>query len=378
MIGRQQLGIALIGSFALLACGGGGSDSTAPQQTTIEFHVTTTGVDLDADGFTVAVDGQPLELSPNGTRSVNATPGTHTLAVSGFDFNCDLTSAPATANAILGTSTRVDIQVSCTPYLRNAIVYISSEFNGAVMAMRSDGSRRVQLTNMGIYATPAVSPDGQTIAVAYGSWDGIYVLDRFGKGRKQLIGGGTFDGEPAWSPDGTKLAFRRDIHTAAGDRSRIFIVNRDGSGLRQLTPESTDPNRNALDASPSWSPDGARVLFERSQDISIINVDGTGLVSTGANGNSPFWSPDGTHIAYQSFNAGNDGIWVMDMSFTPHRLTPPGDQTPRWSPDGSQLVFSRTEAGGSHIYKMQADGTGLTKLTTSTMSEYSPTWSPNL
>ena len=378
----SRFGIALLLTAALAACGG--DSTTAPPTTgTLEFNVVTTGVDIDADGFLLDVDAQSRILPANGTVSFSALPGAHTLSViSGFAFNCDLTAAPGSSvNVVLAQTTRVDVGADCTPYLRNAILYTSEEFGGAVMAMRPDGSRRVQLTpNQSFYAGPAVSPDGQSIAVAYGGpWDAIYTLDRFGKGLTKLIGGGNFDGTPAWSPDGTKLAFRRQVHGAYGDVGRIFIVNRDGTGLRQLTPEPTDNNTNPYDGDPSWSPDGTRLLFSRSGEMSFINVDGTGLTGTGVIGDSPSLSRDGTHIAYQSINGGNEGIWVMDMSFTPHQLTTPvqADQMPRWSADGSQLAFARVVGGVSQIYRINADGSGLTKLSTSTKSDTWPTWSPN-
>lgn len=374
----NRFGIALLLTAALAACGG---DSTAPPTTgTLEFNVVTTGVDIDADGFTLDVDGQSRILPANGTESFSALPGAHTLSIGGLAFNCDFTATPGSStNVVLAKTTSVDVRADCTPYLRNAILYTSEDFGGAIMAMRPDGSRRVQLTpNQSFYAAPAVSPDGQSIAVAYGGpWDAIYALDRFGKGLTKLIGGGNFDGTPAWSPDGTKLAFRRQVHGPYGDVGRIFVVNRDGTGLRQLTPEST--NSNPYDGDPSWSPDGTRLLFSRSGEMYFINADGTGLTSTGVIGDSPSWSRDGTHIAYESINGGNDGIWVMDMSFTPHQITTPPqeDQMPRWSPDGSQLVFARIEAGVSQIYRMNADGSGVTKLSTSTKSDTWPAWSPN-
>ena len=379
---RRSLDIALILLAAsLTACGG---DSTAPPTTgTLAFHIATTGFDIDADGYLVDIDGRPRTIPANGTMTVEVSPGSHSLAISGLAFNCDVT-APASANVTPGTTTTVDVQATCTPYLRNAIVYISEQFGGAVMAMRPDGSRRVQLTtdNQG-YASPAVSPDGKSIAVGWSTtWDGIYVLDRFGKTRTKLVGHGNLDAEPAWSPDGTKLAFRSSVQSPyGGNVGRIFVANSDGTGLRQLTPDVSPGHPNPFDATPSWSPDGARILFSRSGDISIINLDGTGLVSTGVDGDSPSWSPDGTHIAFQSIIGGNTGggnvsIYTMDMTFAPHALTTPvqSDQTPRWSPDGSQIVFARVENNVFHLYKIQADGSGLLKLSTSTLSDSWPTW----
>jgi Tol biopolymer transport system component len=388
---RQTMAGALGMLTAILSACGGESSSIAPPPLTtgtLEFNVVTTGTDINVDGFVMDVDGQSRILPANGTVSFSALPGTHQLTSSGFAFNCDLIAAPTSANVVLATTTRLDLQATCTPYLSNAILFTTTLYGvPEVMAMRPDGSRRIRLTtDLSGYLAPAVSPDGQSIAVASGPLggprDGIYLLDRFGKGRTKLVGRSDFDGMPAWSPDGTKLAFRSAIHTLSGDRDRIFIVNRDGTGLRQLTPESTDPNLNIFDEAPSWSPDGSRLLFERSAELSFINADGTGLVSTGVIGDNPSWSRDGTQIAYQGLyvfgSAGHDGIFVMDMTFTPHRLMTAGldDQMPRWSPDGTQLVFARVESGLFHLYKMQADGSDLTPLSPATLSEIWPSWSP--
>ena len=388
----RKLAIALGILTAILSACGGDSGSTAPPPPTtgtLEFNVVTTGTDIDADGFVVDIDGQSRILPANGTLSISAFPGAHQLSTSGFAFNCDLIAAPTSTNVVLATTTRLDVQATCTPYLSNAILFTTTLFGvPEVMAMRPDGSRRIRLTTdlLG-YMAPVVSPDGQYIAVSSGSpgspWDGIYLLDRFGKGRRKLVGRSNFDGMPAWSPDGTKIAFRSAIHTSGGDRDRIFIVNLDGTGLRQLTPESTDPNLNIFDEAPSWSPDGSRLLFQRSAELTFINVDGTGLVSTGVIGDNPSWSRDGTQIAYQGLyvfgSADRDGIFVMDMTFTPRRVLTGGldDEMPRWSPDGTQLVFARVEGGLFHIYKMRTDGSGLTALLTpANLSELWPSWSP--
>lgn len=386
MTARYNLRIVSLLLTGVLSACGGGSDSTAPPPTTgtIELNIVTTGVDIDADGFLLAFDGAFAGAIPaNGTLSRSMSPGTHTLTLSGLAFNCDATAAPTSADVTVGKTTRVDIQATCTPYLRNAIVYTSEQFGlPEVMVMRPDGSRSERLTSDQVaYSAPVVSPDGQTIAVASylgGSWNGIYLLDRFGKGRTKLVGNSNFDGTPSWSPDGTRIAFRSNLHGPYGDYGRIFIVNRDGSGLRQLTPEVAATDYK-FDDGASWSPDGTRLVFSRSGVLFFINADGTGLVSTGVSGSDPAWSPDGTQIAYGSNNGGNDGLWVMNASLTSSRLTTPvqADQWPRWSPDGRQLVFQRVESNVFHLYTINADGSGATRLGNVPQSESGPNWSRN-
>ena len=168
----------LLGAVFLASCGW---DSNAPSTPgTLELNVATTGVDIDADGFALRVDGgSPQDIPANGTLSVTALSGRHALDITGIAFNCDVTAAPTTVIVSAAATTRVDVRVACTPYLRNAIVYVSDQFGfNEVMVMRPDGSRRERLTTaQSVYFAPAVSPDGQSIAAALfigSTSDGIY------------------------------------------------------------------------------------------------------------------------------------------------------------------------------------------------------------
>jgi Tol biopolymer transport system component len=367
----------LFAAVFLSACGGGG-DSTAPTGPgSLDVNVVTTGADIDADGFLLTIDAQPPKSIPaNGTLTISQPAGSHTLAVSGHAINCDFTAAPATVNVAAATATRVDVRASCTPYLQNMIVFVSDEYApNTLMVMRPSGARRERLTtDQKYYLLPAVSPDGQSIAVESGdatSDDGIVLLDRFGRGRTGLVKRSNTDGAPAWSPDGTKLAFRSRTSISVSE-DRIFIINRDGTGLRQLTIENNPMFGSTNDNEPSWSPDGQQIVFSRTGLLYLINVDGTGIDSTGVIGRHPAWSPDGTQIAFA-----DGAIYVMDMTFKTRRLTASGgDFMPRWSPDGRQLVFERTEGLQYKLYRINSDGTGLTKLSTAAPSDNWPTWSP--
>lgn len=381
--------LILLSACALAACAG--SDTTAPPPPTtgtLQFTVTTTGTDIDADGFAISVDGgTPQPVPTNGTYSWIGAGGAHTVAVTGLAFNCDLTAAPASATITLGVVTPVAVQASCAPFLRNAIIYLSDAYGFAeVMAMRPDGSRTQRLTtDQAVYASPAVSPDGQSIAVASyvgGGWNGLYLLDRFGQQRVKLVSNSSFDGEPAWSPDGTKVAFRSERTGPYGAYGRIFVVNRDGTALHQVSPETAE---YTYDSSPSWSPDGTQIAYSHNGALYVINSDGSAPTSLGISGMNPVWSPDGSKIVYAWWNSTNTvtHIFVADRNgANVHELTTAAlqDQYPRWSPDGREITFHRVENATNppvmHLYRMAPDGSGVARIDAVTANEYEATWSP--
>lgn len=201
-----------------------------------------------------------------------------------------------------------------------------------------------------------------------------------------------YDASPAWSPDGTQIAFisNRDYLFS------LYIMNADGSNARLLADKPMEVGE------PAWSPDGGKIAFSAgirgtigmtkpSVQIYVINVDGSGLTqltNTGMNG-SPEWSPDGKQIAFSSSRdpeSKGGTIWVMNADGSDQKVLLKGiaGGQPAWSPDGTKILFAAYDACGGRgavsIYVMNADGSNSQRLTKETKDcgWYSfPRWSPD-
>jgi TolB protein len=180
------------------------------------------------------------------------------------------------------------------------------------------------------------------------------------------------------SPDGTKIAFASARNGVSMD---IYVVNRDGTGLRQLT---TNP---AIDSSPRWSPTGTQIAFvsDRSGNPKIYTMSADGLQQTLVpNGCSrcdrPAWAPSttGLQIAYtsQSSTAGHD-IEVFDFSTQQTRRITNGEGTnesPTFAPNGRHIIFFTTRWGKQQLAVVDIDGKHTRQLTFSGNNTY-PSWS---
>ena len=205
----------------------------------------------------------------------------------------------------------------------------------------------------------------------------IYVMNADGSGQRRLTRNATTDTEPAWSPDGTKIAFtRRCWHSNDKyDTDReIYVMNADGSGQRNLTR-----TRLSDDESPAWSPDGTKIAFESDRGggalpesgIFVMNADGSGQrrltrQDTGRSSSDPSWSPDGGWIAFDSDRDGNVEVYRMAADGSrPRRLTrsPTYDYAPAWSPDGSTIAFTSERNENEEIYLVNPDGSDERRLT---------------
>lgn len=223
---------------------------------------------------------------------------------------------------------------------------------------------------------PAWSPDGRKIAFSSSSATDvdIYVIRSDGSGEMNLTNNPDgADRWAAWSPDGRKIAFA--VQTFDGTSS-IWVMDSDGSNPTQLT-EATSAN-----AHPAWAPDGSQIVFDSNRDGNLelysMNPDGsneTRLTNTAlTHEENPNWSPDSSRIAfdacksesfpcpgsanYEIFTIARDGTDRIKLTTDP-RI----DHNPAWSPDGTQIVYRSDRLTYTALWVMNADGTGQRPIT---------------
>ena len=262
----------------------------------VQITVTTSGAWPPENGYMFSVDGTPtLTISTNGGSRFDLPAGDHRVALIGPAWNCTVSDPnPATVTVTIGAVAQVTFKVTCAGGATGGQIAFTSDRGGCpeIYAMNADGSRVGEL---------------------FGAYDGYC---------------GAYASDAAWSPDGTKIAF--DIHPTVswvGLSPWIVVMNADGT-LHDLYPHSTD-GRTPGFADPAWSPDGTRIAGTRfwgcsirggcggaggSPSIFVANADGSALVVLAA-GATPSWSPDG-RIAFA--NLGD--IYVMNTMARASRI----------------------------------------------------------
>lgn len=225
------------------------------------------------------------------------------------------------------------------------------------------------------------SPDGRSVVFerAFANHAGIYTMSTTGAGLRSLTPAG-LQGLPSYSPDGTTIVFDRTLPK----EDALWIMHSDGTGLRQITHnKAAGKDECRCEGSPVFSPDGKRIAFVRTitdqtTAAFVVNANGTGLKQL-----TPWrmgvsakldWSPDGSRILISSPQAERPN--VASNVFTIHpdgtgltRLTHETkvgvhDLADGFSPDGRQIIFAKTVEGGPfQVYVMNANGTGIRQLT---------------
>ena len=310
-------------------------------------------------GSVVGLTGQ-VRLQNNGdddlTLSQNGAFTFSTPLLDGSDYTVSVAEQPAgQVCAVVGGIGTIsgadvtDVQVTCNAQaLWNKIVFHSDrDGDFEIYRMRPDGSNVVQLTDNDVDDLgPAVSPDGTQIAFWSGR-DGvqeIYVMAADGSNPSPVTNDGRADRHPAWSPNGQRIAFEKNV----GSTTEVYTIRVDGTGEVRLTNNTFD------DEEPAWSPDGQRIAFTTDRDgndeVYLMNAS------------------DGSNPVNITNNVGRDG-------------------KPDWSPDGSMLLFDRNDfyggdvtwVGNAEIMCMNADGSGVNRLTNDTIGaiDTQPAWSGN-
>jgi Tol biopolymer transport system component len=367
-----------------------------------------------------AVQAPPATIPEATSISEPATPILSTSVSEGEAVQMPPTSIPEAtstsepATSVLSTSVGGGMHIA----------FVSDrDGNQEIYVMSADGSEQTNLTNHEADDNwPTMSPDGDQIAFISNRDDpnratcaldlscdsDIYILRTDGSGLSRLTDTPGQEMYPAWSPDGSKIAFMREFD--------ILVMNVDGSNQTNLTSDSTG------NLYPAWMPDGSRIVFLSLRDGGFqfyeVNVDGSDIrmldsglppseLSPGsfgiyffedgeiwiggggslesiqdsgsALGEFPTWSPDGTRVAFHSSRDGDMEIYVMNAdrsSVTQLTSNEARDMFPAWSPDGTQIAFHSDRDGNMEIYLVNADGSDPRNLTRNPAGDRAPVWHP--
>jgi len=268
--------------------------------------------------------------------------------------------------------------------------------NYEIYIMNTDGSGQTRLTydpQPDMYVD--WSPDGLELAFCRGAGLNaeVYTTGVDGTSQVQLThaaGSGHGSFYPRWSPDGSRIAFysyRDDDPATPQITSQVYVMDADGANQTRLTHSTVS------DTQPAWSPDGAKVAFSRyvqggRRDIYTINADGSGEVSLTADTDTttqapyaPDWSPDGTCILFYLYRSPTwCAVYAMDPDGRDKRSVSADpqdvDSQPRWSPDGSRIAFTSKRDGNYEVYVMEASGANPINLTNDPGMDQTPAWSP--
>lgn len=349
------------------------------------FQITlrTTGFDIPFDAFVLQLKGSasgtlPVAVGPNASFTITRLePGSYSLRLDGLAERCSAASGHE-LNVVLPPRTVVQVKVDITcvePVRLEKIAYtVDSTWGNVTSFLALSNPDGTQRSIIGPGLSPSWSPDGKNLVyanpdcanyyyyyyftcprtlvaidpetlryvylgngdtpawapignlVAFVTSDGLLAVTPATLPSPSLvpIPKGLFASDPAWSPDGQTIAF--GCRTSTGS-TRLCVVNKDGSGFRQLTDSTADRAYH-----PAWSHDGGAIVFNSvsvsRSAIAIIPASG-GAITVLAEGFDPAWSRDGTSLIF----ARADGLFTMNADGTNQKRVTTGKQrAPAWRP----------------------------------------------
>lgn len=318
--------------------------------------------------------------------------------------NINITDMSITCCLIItaGTST-LAVESASNENVR--ILFASERSSGtlALHSMLADGGQvklhvPAAVRGRGEYEA-SVSPDGQRIAFTtyrYGGWK-IAISDLDGKDTRRLTMDPQYVYDPAWSPDGKTIAYRRIVNGSGPyfrGKAAVYMINADGSNNRAITSNDKEHIRNL-----AFSPDGQYLLYDTFTDdgigIVLVKRDGsarTRLTRLNTQSFAPSWFPDGNWIAYmRQDDEGYIDVWKMRVDGSDAQnltqskakgLHSTGDTFAHWqyetsvSPDGRYIAFTADyqEKGNADIYTVSLETGDTIRLTNGKGADLHPFW----